>query len=339
MSFLLVSISTKIFIDLTYAFFLSNGFDPSPDYKNVFLNSIFNNLSTYGLYFVFYLICNFLAGSMIAYFVMRPFNEIKEYCADHLEDNALLFEPNKMSQRKLIIQATMKLFDFTYNKRKNSTTESIYVPAEWDEITEPQTDKVFYLQYFLFISILSASTSFILYTFINSLHQEIVSTALENLTIKAQSSHYFSAQRSSLVFIYGFCVFVNFIFYSSLSRSIISKINGVSYAVFRDIKEIISGNSSHRISIRETDPGYSTIQTLNNYLDYVLPTAKTQTLNDIKLTPHLVLKEAPPPFVEQNVGNSESFNITTPDGVKFEGLSEIEAMAILKKMQERKKAS
>ena len=52
-----------------------------------------------------------------------------------------------------------------------------------------------------------------------------------------------------------------------IAKLIISRVQGVTYAYVRDICEIANGNTSHRLTPREEDPGRMAAEAVNEVLD------------------------------------------------------------------------
>jgi hypothetical protein len=308
-----------IYLNLNYSFFISQGFSQSPEFKEAFIDKIFSQqmsfLALVGVYFVGV----FFMGLIMAHFVLRPFNQLKSAFVKFRDDPNFNFQVDKISSQKLVIIAGNVLFDFLKNKNK------FEVPAIMNQYQRPQLDKIFYLQYASFVFVMSAITILASYLFATHLHASIIDTATSILKTSNVVATFLNSQSDiveGMVLVASLICVTVFVYFS---KGIIADIEGVSYAYYRDIKDIVSGQVNKRLRPRFSDPGKDAASAINETLDFYLK-------KEEKSVPHS--DDLPPSFVKELKGEDGAtiYKIFTPNGHRIEGMKYEEVVDFIKKV-------
>ncbi len=271
-SFFVAIYSVFIFIQMNYSFFIANGFMPDKEFQSVFIDTLMSELTPYGLGLFAYIAASFIGGLGLSYFILRPFKNIQDHF-DELQDNPKKkFLVDKISNTKLVLQAAVMIDDYIkFKVHKDSSINKFEIPENLKNISGPQSDKVFYMQYFFFIAISCLLTALALYGFVTQLNIKMVQTATSTLDFQSGVQNYFASIESPLKTIYMTAIALNLIFYVVIARSIIKEVEGVSFAFFRDAKALVLGDHKMRMRPRFKDPGRDSAVAINDYLDKVFP--------------------------------------------------------------------
>lgn len=352
-AFTFVFYSLWTVIEMNYNFFVANGFASGDMFKEAFIDKILSNVTNYFWYFVLTVSGVYMFGLGIAYFALRPFNEIKKFANESLDEPDLEFELDQIKSKKIIYQGAKLLFDYLYLVRNQIKGEKIQIPKSLSKMKKPSVDKVFLMQYFLLITIVCISTSILLFTFTNDIYEEIVKACLTLLNGSKIVATFMQQQGGILNTIYGLAMTINIVLYFFLSKNIIKSVDGVSYAFTRDIVAIIKGDKNKRIFPRFTDPGKDAAFAINDYLNLVLgEPSSSYPAQDIEDSANVVEMfgnqipsehwgELPPSFIQQTQSpeNDSVYSVITPKGYKVENLGEEQVLQLISDIESYKKSA
>ncbi|MCE3011803.1 MAG: hypothetical protein LW878_01940 [Proteobacteria bacterium] len=270
---LLLAYSLWMYVELNYSFFLANGFATGPEMKEAFWDSILMEQIDYIPFLGLFFIAVFFLGLFLAHLVLRPFTYVRNMCEDILKGEPVDSEKGFLNARKLVVKAAMVFFDYL-NKRDKSNDEGEFdFPQELEKIHSPKPDGVFYLQYGVFMLILSVITILATTFTLNHLHESIVEVAIKMLKPSTSLNVFLTSQQDHLFTIAAVITVLTIFLYSSLARGIIREIEGVSYSYLRDIRDITSGDHSRRLRPRFQDPGQEAAFAINQVMNLFFPEA------------------------------------------------------------------
>jgi hypothetical protein len=328
--------SLWIYLGMNHSYFVANGFASGDNFKEVLMDSLLSNVNHYGVYLFLFIVGVYFVGLGISHLVLRPFKEISSYFKELENVYSEDYITNGMNEKKLVVKSIHALVHYLRNFQDEPNAH--YVPSEWEKINKPIVDKVFYLQYACIITILCIVTSMALYIFTGELHESIVENALKILNNNKTITIFFQSQRDVLSSIYTTSIVLNVSLYVYLSKKIIDQVDGVSFAFFRDIKQIISGNHKQRLFPRFQDPGKVAATSINNFLeDFFSQTEVPEEFDNVVSISvnKIISSDNPPPYIEEKaVANGVQFNVITPKGTKIENLGKDDLIRVLKEVEQ-----
>lgn len=322
---LLVVYSLWMYIEMNYSFFIANGYAHNFEMKDVFVDYLMISIVDYLPWVAIFYVMVFFMGIFLSHLILRPFDQAAKICQQVVDGKIPDTRLDPMSARKLINRSVIMLVEHIANLNHNRNT-SKSIPEDLKQISKPQTDGIFYIQYGAFVLILALITSIACYFFIHHMHEAIIDSAMKLLKSNATVRTFLTSQGDLMEQIVWTGTSISAFLYFALAKGIISDIEGVSYGYLRDIRDIVSGNTAKRLRPRFSDPGKNAANQINDVLDLHFMFSDNQKNEDhtkiLKFDPHST-KTVPPHFIQAfKSSNGESvYRIVTSDGKVIEGLS------------------
>lgn len=332
----LIYYSLWLYLEMNYSFFLANGLAGHEFMKEAFLDNILasrvEDLPFIGLFFVGV----FFLGLFLAHLVLRPFNQVAQMCHSLLVGEVPNTDVQGISGRKLVVRSATALLSFLISSNtKNNEIVEFDMPQDIKKIAKPKVDGVFYFQYGTFVIILSAMTGLACHFFTHHLHEAIIDSATIYLKSNRSVATFLTSQIETIEMVAWISSTLSFIMYASIAKSLIATVEGTSYAYLRDIKDIVYGDYSKRLSTRINDPGRQAALEINQLMDKFYPQSKAvdHENNVVSFQPHLHT-DVPPSFIQdfESKDGIHLYKVLTPDGHTIEGLSYDEVLNVLKKV-------
>ena len=144
------------------------------------------------------------------------------------------------------------------------------IPEQFVKVDRPVFDYVFYFQYLLFLFIITMITAIGLWVAADHIYVSITNLALASLNADKSSLMIFLNSmrfvvQSIMVISISLIVFLYFLICNNIS----TQLNGVTFAFFRIMKQVMSGDLSNRIKLRYADPGHLFADKINFLIDTV----------------------------------------------------------------------
>jgi hypothetical protein len=261
--------SIWLLVVFNHSYFIANGMTVLEHSREDFMFYILQSQMDYLPYLFMFFVVVFFLGMFLAYVVLRPFNQIQYMCEGLLTFSDTPVRVDGLNRQKIIIKIGQFLYD--YHNAKKTKTGSASLPKDIEDIKGPALDKVFYFQFICIILILTAVTLYSVTIFTGQLYDSIVETAVVMLKAPKGMALFLSSQKDIIdLIIYVPCI-VSCVLYGLISQLIIARIQGVTYAYVRDIKDVAKGNTSRRVFSRLDDPGHQAAEAINKVLDYLHP--------------------------------------------------------------------
>lgn len=261
--------SVWLLVVFNHSYFISNGFTALEKSREDFMLYIMQSQIDYLPYVGLFFVVVFFLGVFLAYIVLRPFNQIMYMCDGLLTFSDTPVRVDGLNRQKIIIKLGQFLYDYHNAKKENKGSASL--PKDLEDIKGPALDKVFYFQFVCIILILTAITVYSVSIFTGQLYDSIVETAVIMLKAPKGMALFMSSQKDIIeLIVYVPCV-ISCILYALIGHLIIARIQGVTFAYVRDIKDVARGNISRRVFARVDDPGRQAADAINKVLDYLHP--------------------------------------------------------------------
>jgi hypothetical protein len=270
--------SVWLLLALNHSYFIANGFPIDDDSRQNFLMYLLQSQSEYLPHIGMFFVSVFFLGVFLSYIVLRPFNQLKTICEGVVSQNAVGVKVEGLDGQKLLIKLGNFLADYAVYRKEGKL---LSIPREFDKVKGPALDWVFYFQFFCLIAILMAVTVTTIHIFTHQLHDSIVQTAVTMLKAPKGAEIFLSSQEDVINLITLVPSVLGCVLYGIIGRKIISKIEGVTYAYVRDVREMANGNYSRRLHPRSDDPGKHAAEAVNELLDNIHPAyARVKTLEE-----------------------------------------------------------
>ena len=143
------------------------------------------------------------------------------------------------------------------------------IPMKFWNIRGVVFDYIHYLIYVLLLFVITIVTTLGLDFVSKDIYQKITNFAVDVLQIKQNHMLFFSTQQELLSAIVMVTTVTMVLVYFIIANHLFAKTNGVTYAYFRTLKDVIQGNWEERISLRYGDPGTNDSEFVNLLIDSV----------------------------------------------------------------------
>jgi hypothetical protein len=268
-SFLFTWFLTWIYLKFNFIFFKSHLVQGAKLEYQTFHDFVMAELPNKWFFFVGYLLLIFAFGIYFSGLMLRPFRKIENVCQEILlgkED--VNFSLSGLETQQLIGKIGRDFFDFFKEGKKSGNFTPRQPYADYEKITGPSSDKVNYIQYFSLLMIVALITSVILYVAEVQIYDAVVRFSdSDSIKPAVDNSIYLSFQKQILNAIFVFAVAFLPLLYILICNFIVKQVNGVSYAYFRDMRDILKGRFQKRITLRTDDPGKNGAYLFNRVMD------------------------------------------------------------------------
>lgn len=264
----LIMFSLWLLTSLNHSYFIAHGLTVTGPSKETFILYLLRSQLDYLPYIALFLIAVFFLGLYLAQVALRPFNQLSMLCENVLRHDSRKLTFSGLNNKKLLVKTGYFLDDYAKSFRNKTR---LVIPKEIMEVNGPMLDWVFYFQFSVVISILTFITVFSISFFTEQLHGEITSTALSLLKAHKGMNTFISSQSSVLQSIVLVPSALSVVIYGLIARLTISKIEGVTFAYVRDIRDMAAGKPGLRLRHRSDDPGQVALESVNRLLDQLHP--------------------------------------------------------------------
>lgn len=256
-------------LNVNLLFFKVNGYDKFPQFQTLYYEfitkKIFDILPVIGLF----LIAVLFSGLYVSYLLIRPFKIIGDYCEGFCNGLKVSYDPGFFTDLKLLSRFSEWFFSSIDIFYKNGQKLVMDVPRKFTRIHKPVFENNFFLQYSIFLVIISTSSSIFTYALSIEIYSDVVDLAYRTLNPSASVSVFLNEQANLFESIQVIVICINAIMSMALILDLYSKVAGASFGFFATMRSFIKGNYDSRVHL----VGYYYIRPhsrkLNKYLDKV----------------------------------------------------------------------
>jgi hypothetical protein len=286
---LIVMYSVWLMLVMNFSYFRSGGFPLDKQQMDDFVNYLLQSQVDYFPYVGLFIVGVFFVGLFLGYITLRPFNQLIEMCHLLKEFKGQRMRIVGLERKKLIVKLGNFLCEYAEAKRNQT---SVVTPPDLEKLDKPSMDGVFYFQFFCIMLILLGITVSSIYFFTTQLQESTIQSMTTMLKSPPTGMSTFLASQE---IVFDFIVIVPSVFsllaFLVISRTIISRIQGVTYAYVRDVCDVARGNTMRRLHPRSDDPGRDAASAVNEILDIIHP--RYQKPNNEVMEEDLALKTRP----------------------------------------------
>lgn len=267
----IVLYSVWLMLVMNFSYFRANGFPLDGQNLQDFTNYLLQSQIEHIPYVALFIVGVFFVGLFLAHITLRPFHQLVEMCQVLKESKGEKIRIVGLERKKLLVKLGNFLCEYA-EARKNKT--NIPIPDDIDKLKGPAIDGVFYFQFFCIIFILLGVTVSSIYFFTTQLQEIIIQSAMTMLKAPKGMSTFLGAQEHVFDTIVLISSLISVLCYFFISRIIIARVQGVSYAYVRDVCEVVRGNKMKRLTPRQDDPGKDAAVAINEILEILHPTGR-----------------------------------------------------------------
>jgi len=267
-SLIIISFGFWIFLETMYGFFLSSMLR-TINLKGLFYKQILSDLKSYTPLFFLYFIFLYVIGFYLANLLLRSFRKIGKFSVKLMEDPSAEFKLSTLEKREYLMRFAKLFFEYMVDCRGSGVVLKSEIPMKFWNIRGVVFDYLHYLIYVLLLFVITIVTTIGLDFVSKDIYQKVTNFAVDVLQIKQSHMLFFSTQQELLSSIVMVTTVTMVLVYFIIANNLFAKTNGVTYAYFRTLKEIIQGNWEERISLRYGDPGAIDSEFVNQLIDSV----------------------------------------------------------------------
>jgi hypothetical protein len=257
-------------IHMNLIYFEANGFLGLEELREAYYEFIFNEVSNNVPWIGLFLILLFLSGLYMGSLLLRPFKIIGEYCEQAVDKLNTPYEPDMFSDYKLLTRFSEFFFAYILQCRKDGKLSVNSIPPSFTKIHGPVFDRVFFFHYFLYLTIISITSSVFMISIAEDIQSSIIELAIKSLKLSGKSSGYFLQEQtfmfSTMIWVAVSIVAVGYLF---LSFHLYNKVAGAAFGFFTTMRSFMKGafhNRVHLLGFNHVRP-YS--RSFNKFLDYL----------------------------------------------------------------------
>jgi hypothetical protein len=276
--------SLWLLMAINHSYFRSAGLELVEPAQETFLLYVFKTQIDYLPYLGLFFIGVFFLGMMMAYMVLRPFNQVEEMCQEAIKGNFKDHKFQGLNNQKLIVRLGNFLCDYVRAKKAGNR---ISMPESLDKVKGPMMDWVFYFQFLCLMIFLTVITVTSINFFTLQLHEDTIGVALGFLQKQPKGLESFLTSQGEIIeLIILVPSLISCVLYALIARLLITKVEGVTYAYVRDVRDVVNGQLSRRLRPRADDPGRNTADSINQLLEHLHPQPKAREVEEVDSLPH-----------------------------------------------------
>ena len=260
-----------IFARINFLFFESNGFVQMQIDKvgEAYFDFIAEDAISMIPYIFFFFILVFFIGLFFSFFLLRPFHQIGEYCNKKLNGEKILFKNNGIFNSRLPVEFGEYFFAWVDETMNVKIMEKGKIPPYYQKIHGPLLEKNFFIFFMLVVLGLIVLSSFVIYFVGMSMHERIVTLAIEVFKKRESLSYFLQGQGPLIMTIMIVILGVMFFLFFFLAINLYAQIAGASFAIFSTMRAFMKGDFSARVHLVEYRYVREHCRYLNKYLNYV----------------------------------------------------------------------
>ena len=257
-----------VLLQMNLYFFEANGYQGWQAFREAYYEFIVGRTLKLAPYVFMFIAIVAITGVYVSDLLLRPFRIIGDYCERVTSGQDASYDPDFFTDLKLLTTFSELFFLAIHNTRKaGRKLEPMDVPKKYTRIHQPVSETAFFLQYFLYILIVSICAYMALYIAAVDIHSEILNLAHETLQQNKMMSYFFSKQSEVLQDVLTVVMVGHLVLYIALARHLYFKVCGPAFGIFATMRSFLKGNYSSRVHLI----GYYYLRVhcrkLNRYLD------------------------------------------------------------------------
>jgi hypothetical protein len=259
-------------LGLDFIFFEANSYTGVKKFTEVYYDFLFSKINYIIPYIMMFFIFVFFMGMYVANLLLRPFKLIGEFCETFVEKNSGNYDPGFFSELKLLTSFSEYFFGIMALSLKNKKIMEVDIPKKYTQIHRPVFEKTFFLQFVLYILIVSIIISSAFYVFAVSLHEHLIELATQVMVTSPAVALFLKEQTVIFEGVLWGVLLAHFLLYCFLAFHLYGLVSAPSFAIFATMRSFLKGNYNSRVHLIGFSYVRSQSRKINKYLDYVKKT-------------------------------------------------------------------
>lgn len=258
-------------LGLNSAFFVAHGFIGSEILAGAFFDHALLNASYWLPYLMGIFVSVFIAGSLLALTLLKPFKSIRDCCLKGLAGEDLNYHPGYFFDYRLLSQFSEHFFDYCEEVMTKKEYYPKEIPKRFFHIRKPVFDPVYFTHFLALVMLISIASIMILHVSMVQMRESLTDFALVTIKVHTvQTSQFFQAQELFFDSITIVCAILLVVFYGLFGVYLYSKVSGAVFAFFSTMRSFMKGDENARIHLL----GYTHVRpygrVINQYLKFVV---------------------------------------------------------------------
>lgn len=267
---LLLTISCiYIITESNLIYFESIGYPQLEQFRSGFFDFIFGRLLEHIPYIATFLVTLIFGGLYISTLLLRPFFLITDYCNRVLHEDKANYDQEFFSDLKLLTRFSEWFFTKMESATEEGKLKVLDVPERFTRIHGPVFERVFFIQFSLFVCILSTAAYITIYVLGVDFHAHLVD--FSNLTVEHSQGMQHFLRRQSDVFgmMEKFIMIFHITGYLYLVFNLYSKVSSPAFGIFATMRSFSKGNYKNRVHLIGYNYLRPCCRVINKYLDFI----------------------------------------------------------------------
>lgn len=269
LTFMIMGGLISIVLKMDLVFFKANGLLEMNSFEETYYEYIFHKLIELLPYLGVIIIFVYIAGLYVSDFLLRPFREISRYCEQKMENKDCSYNPEFLSELKLLTTFSEFFFSITESAEKNNGLPKVSIPKKYSRIRKPVFETAFFINFSLYIIISMILTSLFVYVFTVDLHDGLITLAQQTLTSRKEVQFFLEKQDDILETVTLTVVISHLIVYSLLSFHLYKMVSTPAFGVFATMRAFLNGKYNSRVHLIGFSYLRAYCRNFNKYLDQI----------------------------------------------------------------------
>ncbi len=256
-----------VLLKIDLIFFNANQFPGAKEFQEGYYNFILSSLLDLMPFVFLGLIVVFAVGVFLTKLILRPFKILSKYCEDYVNDRGAVFNPELLSDHRLLILFSEYFFNVTDEMMKSKVYRQVQIPQKFTKIHKPTYDWTFFMSYFLIIIVLTAVTSLAILYVDGLIRMQIIELSTKYLKATPSVKYFLSEQFVVFDSVVYLLMVIHAILHIFFGFYLYSKVSTPAFAIFSSMRSFLKGNRNARVHLI----GYNFLREdsrkINRYLD------------------------------------------------------------------------
>ena len=260
-----------IILDVYESFFNVSGLADSGNLESVYYQYLFKNVGSHILILVGIGVFLFLMGGFIAKIILRPFNDLGEYCENAIGKRGAQYTPSAFSELRFLTNFTSYFFQYIDLSRKEGRFLDVILPEQYIAVHKPKFEYHFFLHFMLFFLIICSAVSVSQYFLFMDINLEMIDLFTEHLDLRKNAVGLRFMERNSDIFIRLLFIssIVSVFLFGILALRLYNKVRQASFGVFATFRAFLRGKYHSRIHLIGHNFIRVDCRLMNKFLDTV----------------------------------------------------------------------
>lgn len=255
-------------------------FDNSRDFiiKDVFQSFLEATLVDVAPWFLVFFLFSFIVGIVLANIILRPFRIISDYCDAKLENRATTYDPEFMTNLRLLSSFTEWFFNSVNIMIDSGKFSAVKIPEKYKRIHQPFFESNYFIYNLLIVFITSVVTALLIFYCNQEIYNGVMELVREFFVGKVELNRFLVNLQDAFSFVVMTTILFNVICYIAFFYHLYQKISTPAFGIFATLRSFLSGRFSTRVHLIGFPYMRNHTRKLNKFLDHLEKTYITKEI-------------------------------------------------------------